>query len=227
MRLVTANDEGNRRMAHCGPAGNCMKPSKWMAVIPPYLAIWAGLFLFRNAWSAVFGFHLSILLALALARPRIPVSVLFKTRHFAWTRRSAAVCAAIGIALFFFRSQLGVADDLGSRLKALGLAGPAWPAFIAYFSIANPLLEEYFWRAYLGSDAEGISTGDALYGGYHALALAGLVHPLTNILAVLALTAAGWTWRRIYRQDGGLLVPVLGHMAADFTILFSAYLITG
>jgi len=38
------------------------------------------------------------------------------------------------------------------------------------------------------------------------------------------LILAGWFWRQIAREDQGLLAPVLGHMAADFTILMAVYL---
>ena len=34
----------------------------------------------------------------------------------------------------------------------------------------------------------------------------------------------GWFWRQISREDEGLLAAVLGHMAADFSILFAVYL---
>ncbi len=37
------------------------------------------------------------------------------------------------------------------------------------------------------------------------------------------LVLAGWLWRQLAREDGGLLAPVLGHMAADFTILMAIY----
>jgi len=203
-----------------------MNSSKWFAPVLPYLAVWAGLYIFKNVWITLLGFHASMLIVLLIARPGIPVKVLFRTRHYTWTRRSAAACAGIGIAIYYLRSFLGVAGDLASQLEALGLNHSTWPAFIAYFSIANPLIEEYFWRAYLGSEIEGFYPGDALYAGYHALALLGKVHPFTIFFAVSSLAFVGWLWRRIYREDGGLLVPVLGHMAADFTIMFSVFLIT-
>lgn len=38
------------------------------------------------------------------------------------------------------------------------------------------------------------------------------------------LTLTGWFWRQLARADQGLLAPVLGHMAADFTILMAVYL---
>ena len=203
-----------------------MKPTRWFSVILPYLAIWAGLFLFKSAWFALLGFHIAIILVLLIARPGIPVEILFKTRHFTWTRRSIFTCAGIGVAIYYFHPYLGLAGDLASQLESLGLTASTWPLFIAYFTLTNPFIEEYFWRAYLGSDARGFYLGDVVYAGYHGLTLIGRVHPLMNLISLITLTFTGWLWRQIRREDEGLLVPVLGHMAADFTIMLSVYLIT-
>jgi hypothetical protein len=43
------------------------------------------------------------------------------------------------------------------------------------------------------------------------------------VFAVIILTSAGWLWRQIAREDDGLLAAVLGHMAADFSILMVIY----
>lgn len=202
-----------------------MKPPKWFAPVPPYLAVWAGLFLFKSAWLALLSFHLAMLLVLLIARPGVPVDILFKTRHFTWTRRSMAACAGIGIVIYYLHPYLGLAEDFSAQLESIGLNHSTWPVFIAYFALVNPFIEEYFWRAYLGSDLQGFYVGDAVYAGYHGLALMGRMHPLTILFALISLTFVGWIWRRICREDEGLLVPVLGHMAADFTIMLSAYLI--
>jgi hypothetical protein len=203
-----------------------MKPKNWLAPIPPYLAIWAGLFLFKSAWFAMIGFHLSILLVLLIARPGIPVQILFQTKHFTWTRRSILACAGVGAAIYFFHPHLGVAADLSLQLELLGLTPSNWPVFIAYFSLVNPFIEEYFWRACLGSDTRGVYPGDAIYAGYHSLVLWTMVHPVMNLVSFLTLAFTGWLWRQIRLEDEGLLVPVLGHLAGDFTIMLSVYLIT-
>jgi hypothetical protein len=43
------------------------------------------------------------------------------------------------------------------------------------------------------------------------------------VFGVSVLVVAGWFWRQVARADDGLLAPVLGHMAADFAILFAVY----
>ena len=196
---------------------------KWLAPVLPYLAVWAGLFLYKSAWAALIGFHLAILLMLAILRPDVPINILFKSNHPTWIPLSLLFCSASGIGLYFLWPLFGMASNLPAQLQSIGLTSSSWPLFIAYFSLVNPFIEEYFWRGVLGTDSKGINVGDFLYAGYHALVLWGRLYPLSILLAVIVLTSAGWIWRQIAREDKGLLAPVLGHMAADFTILLAVY----
>jgi uncharacterized membrane protein len=95
--------------------------------------------------------------------------------------------------------------------------------FIAYFTLVNSFVEEYFWRGYLGSKTKSLHSSDFLYAGFHALILVNKVHTYSIIFALATLVLAGWFWRQIAREDEGLFAPVLGHMAADFTILLTVY----
>lgn len=203
-----------------------MPDKKWLLPILPYIAVVAGVHLFNNAWLAMLGFHASILIMLAIVRPNIPVGVLFKSKSPKWILISVLVCSTSGIALYLLWNMFAIAPDLPAQLGTMGLSSStSWLAFIAYFSLVNPLIEEYFWRGYLGSNSKKLYLGDAVYAGYHALVLWGKVHPLIILLALIILTSVGWFWRQISREDEGLLAAVLGHMAADFSILFAVYLI--
>jgi hypothetical protein len=192
---------------------------KWLAPILPYLAVWAGLFLFKSAWLSLIGFHAAILLVLAIARPNIPVGILFQNKHPKWILASVILCASGGIGLYFLWDLSGIASDLPTQLQSIGLTPSSWIAFIIYFSLVNPFVEEYFWRAYLGSDRKGFYIGDLIFAGYHALILINKAISLDILFALTCLTFIGWFWRQSRREDNGLLAPVLGHMAADFTIL--------
>ena len=200
-----------------------MPNKKWFAPILPYLAVWAGLFLFKNAWLTLIGFHVAILIALAVARPSLPINILFKSKSAKWILVSALVCSTSGIGLYFLWGVFGIVPNLPMRLESIGLNSASWFAFIAYFSLVNPFIEEYFWRGFLGSDSTKLRVGDVIFAGYHALVLWGRVHPLSILFAVIILTSAGWIWRQISREDGGLLAAVLGHMVADFSILMTIY----
>jgi hypothetical protein len=189
----------------------------------PYLAIGSGLFLFRNAWAALLGFHLAILLSLLLARSQVPVKILFKSNHLRWVALSILLSGSVGVFLYFSWSSLGIAGDLSAHVAALGLNSSNWIAFIAYFTLVNPFMEEYFWRGCLGSPTKRPYISDFVYAGFHAMILAGNMSVASIVYCLTALVLAGWFWRQLAREDGGLLAPVLGHMAADFMILITVY----
>jgi hypothetical protein len=192
---------------------------KWLAPIPPYLAVWAGLFLFKSAWLSLIGFHAAILSTLVAARPNIPINILFQSKYPKRILAGVLLCGTSGIGLYILWDLLGIASDLPLQLQSIGLTPSSWIAFIAYFSLVNPFIEEYFWRAYLGSGRRGFYIGDLIYAGYHALILINKVYFPSIILALTCLTCISWFWRQSHREDNKLLASVLGHMAADFSIL--------
>ena len=200
-----------------------MLNKKWITPILPYLAVWVGLFLFKSAWLTLVGFHIAILLALAVVRPNLSINILFKSQSLKWVLISILFCSTSGIGLYFLWDVFGVAPDLSAQLQAIGLTSSSWFAFIAYFSLVNPWAEEYFWRGVLGSNSRKLRIGDVIFAGYHAWVLWGRVHPLTILFAVTILISAGWLWRQFSREDEGLLAAVLGHMVADFSILMVVY----
>jgi hypothetical protein len=197
---------------------------KWFTPILPYLAVWAGLFLFKSAWLALAGFHLSIVFVLLVARANIPINILFKSKYLKWSVASVILCGLSGVSLYFFWGMFGVFNNLSAQLQALGLGGSAWLPFIAYFTLVNPFVEEYFWRGFLGNNTRVLYLGDFIFAAYHALILWNKIQPLSIALALVFLVTAGWLWRQISREDEGLLAAVLGHAAADFSILICVML---
>lgn len=197
---------------------------KWIAPILVYLTIGAGLFIFHNAWITLLGFHAAIIVSLLIARPKILIVVLFKSRNIGWIVLNILLCGSSGVVLYYFRSCFGIVADLPTQTTSLGLNASTWPRFMLYFVLVNPLLEEYFWRGYLGDKTKSLHSSDFVYAGYHALILISQTSVFTVVFAVITLTLTGWFWRQIARRDNGdLLAPVLGHMAADCTILMAVY----
>jgi hypothetical protein len=195
-----------------------------LAPILPYLAVWVGLYLFKDAWFALTGFHAAILLVLAVMRPNVPVNILFKSKSRQWVLINVLICSISGVGLYFLWDWFRIVPDLPAQLSSMGLdSSVSWFEFIAYFSLVNPFVEEYFWRAVLGSNSKRFYIGDLVYAGYHAVVLWGKVPPLVVLFAVITLTSAGWFWRQSAREDEGLLAAVLGHMVADFSILMVVY----
>ena len=196
---------------------------KWLTPLLPYLAVGIGLFWIRNALFAVIGFHIAIVISLLLTKSSVPVRVLFQSRDIRWVVLSILVCGSSGILLYFFWSYFGVVSDLPAHIDSYDLTHSTWPVFIAYFSLVNPMVEEYFWRGYLGSPTKGLHGSDFFYAGFHALILWEKVRVGSILYSLVVLVLAGWFWRQLARRDAGLLAPVLGHMAADFTIVMAVY----
>lgn len=197
---------------------------KWLAPALAYLAVGLGLFQFHSAWGALVGFHIAIIASLWIAKPNIPIGALFKSTNFKWILLSVLLCGSSGFSLYFLWDKFRFANDLPMQVEALGLDSSNWLTFIAYFALVNPFIEEYFWRGYFGNPTKSLYLYDFIYSGFHGLILIGKVHSYSIIFGLSVLVFAGWLWRQIAREDHGLLAPVLGHMAADFTILMAVYL---
>jgi membrane protease YdiL (CAAX protease family) len=197
---------------------------KWIAPTVVYLEVALGLCWFHSAWGALLGFHLVIIISLLIAKPNIAVADLCKSTDAKCIILSIMLCGSSGVSLYFLWSYLGVANDVFELIESLGLSPDLWLFFIAYFALVNPFIEEYFWRGYLGHKTKGLHASDFLYAGFHTLILFGKVSLYFIISALFLLMLAGWFWRQIAREDQGLLASVLGHMAADFTILVAVYL---
>lgn len=200
---------------------------KWIAPALAYIAVGIGLFVFHSAWGALVGFHTAIILSLLIAKPKISLSILWKSANIKWIFLSVLLCGSSGVTLYFTWSRFGFAPDLSAQIEALGLTASTWIPFIAYFTLVNPLVEEYFWRGYLGNETKSLHVSDFLYSGFHGLILIGKVQTGSLLLGLISLVLAGWFWRQLFRVDKGLLAPVLGHMAADFTILLAVHAMTG
>jgi membrane protease YdiL (CAAX protease family) len=197
---------------------------KWLAPILPYLAVAIGIFWIQNALAALLSFHVAIILSLLFVRSQVPIKILFKSRDIRWVILNVLLCGGSGVSLYLFWSTFEVIGNLSAHVESFGLTRTTWPIFIIYFVLVNPLIEEYFWRGYLGSPTRRLHPSDFLYSGFHGLILLGKMEIAAVFFSLIVLVLAGWFWRQIARADDGLLAPVLGHMAADFTILMAIYL---
>jgi hypothetical protein len=196
---------------------------KIIAPLMAYATVAIGIFWLQSAWMTLLGFHVAIISSLFIAKPNIPFSSLLKTHDKKWIALSILLSGCSGIGLFFLWPWFGIAEDLPAQLESMGLTASTWPPFIAYFTLVNPMIEEYFWRGYFGSTIQGVYIYDAIYAGYHALILIGKVHFASILFAFVMLGLAAWFWRQVTYKDGGLLAAVLGHMGADLSILLVVF----
>src|SRR3990170_3186363 len=195
-----------------------MKSLRRFAPLVAYLTVAIGLFWARNAWVALLGYHAGLLAVLLLAKPHIPISTLFKSNNLFNPVGYILVGVGSGIAIYLFWPVFDITETLPADLARIGLTISSWPFFIAYFSLVNPWLEEYFWRGYLGSPSKRLVANDFFFSGFHLLILFGKTSAAWLLFALFLIAFAGWSWRQAAQKTKGLLAPSLSHLAADFSI---------
>jgi hypothetical protein len=196
----------------------------WWSPLVPYITISVGLLVFHNAWIAAAAHHLGMASVLLLSRTRFTGRF---RRCDPWILAiSASVGASGGLLLYLLAPVIGVFPDVGRYVRGIDLTAGSWPYFIAYFTLVNAVVEESYWRGMLGSDTRRLTLNDFLFSGYHAVVLAGRIHPawIVGVFLVLALT--GWFWRQIDRWNGGLAASTVSHVAADVSVMLAIYNIT-
>jgi hypothetical protein len=194
-----------------------------MAPLVPYLAVLLGLFVVDNVWVAALGYHLGM------------AGVLAGARGWGQARRlrvGGSVGLAVGLVgggvlcgvlLHQLWAPLGIPRGLDAALAPLGLTAVTWPAFMLYFCVVNPWLEEVYWRGYLGTPARGPVWNDLLFAGYHVLVLSRFLPWPPLFLALGSVLLAGWGWRQLARVHPGLCLPAVSHLAVDAAVIYAIY----
>jgi membrane protease YdiL (CAAX protease family) len=128
-----------------------------------------------------------------------------------------------GTLFYLIWPHLGIPVNIDSYIRGLCLSPDSFPWFAVYFVAVNPVVEEYYWRGWLGSDRRRPVWNDFIFSGYHPLVLAGVVEPgwLAAIFVILAVGA--WLWRLLNQYHGGLLASTLSHLAGDLSVMTAAY----
>jgi membrane protease YdiL (CAAX protease family) len=133
------------------------------------------------------------------------------------------VFAAGGAVLYAVWPLVAPETEISTKLAALGVTKTSWTWFAVYFCAANPLIEEFLWRGLLGSDDTRVHPNDLLFAGYHGLVVAAFVSPIWALPVIAVCVFAGWLWRMLRVQSGGLLLPILTHIVADVSIAAAVY----
>ncbi len=196
---------------------------KSIAPLAAYVTVAAGLFWAHSAWVALLGFHTALLLILVIEKPAVPVRALLRGVDVFMLMGCVLLGASGGVVLYLAWPVFSISPNVFANLAAVGLTPAAWPAFIAYFALVNPWLEEYFWRGYLGNTSPKPVVMDFLFAGYHLFILYGKTTGVWMAVSLLVLTLVAWLWRQVSRKSGGLLIACLSHAAADLSILLAVY----
>ena len=193
----------------------------------PYLSILVGLVVFHSVWVTLIFYHVGMILYLVFNWEG-------KQGEFSLSVKNICLGAVAilfgifgGVFLYFLWPFLGIALDLGEALTRLGLSGSSWIVFILYFSLVNPVLEELYWRGYLGKDASSPVVQDFLFSGYHIIILAIFVGIPWLLVVFIVLSGTAWLWRQFTRISGSLLLSSISHMAADLTVILVIYHYSG
>ncbi|MFC1932082.1 type II CAAX prenyl endopeptidase Rce1 family protein [Chloroflexota bacterium] len=189
--------------------------------IIPYITIGIGLMVFHNAWLAILGYHTGMVAVILLSKTRISLKQACQGNKYWIPLITALVGAGAGILLYVLWPLLSVPDDINLYIQSIGLNERTWPAFLAYFILINPLIEEYYWRGYLASVTKGIALNDLLFSGYHLIVLAGHMETIWLIVVFFGLTIGTWFWRQMNRLNGGLLASTVSHITVDITVILA------
>lgn len=192
----------------------------------PYFAVGLGLLLFKNAWLALVGYHLGILLIMGRGRAWGQFRAMRPVLHLGWAVSAWISACLAGLLLYLGWDGLPLPSDFPVSMVSLGLTAQTWPLFIAYFVLVNPWLEETYWRGWLSGSSKFPVVEDLWFAGYHALILWPFISTGWLVLAIAILIAAAWFWRQAARQTDSLFIPAIAHLLADFSILTAVYLRT-
>ena len=205
---------------------NAQLVRKILPPIIPYITIGIGLLVFHNAWMAILGYHTVMVAVLSLSRTGIAVKRTFQSNRHWIPFVTALAGAGGGSLLYILWPLLSVPDDINLYIRSIGLDERTWPVFLAYFILINPLIEEYYWRGYLATDAKGIALNDLLFSGYHLIVLVGQMETIWLFVVFFSLIFGAWFWRQMNRLNGGLLASTISHITADITVILTIYYIS-
>jgi len=203
-----------------------MKNARFANILPylmPFIPILGGIYLLENVWAAMLGYHLLAVTFLIVNK---------QGRHFKrllvggtpGTILIFSLLAALsGVLLFFVSRYMSIPVDFGLILERMGLTSENWLLFILYYAFVNPIIEEVYWRGFLGTETKNISLSDIAYAGYHPLVFLRFVSWPWALIEFGLLFVVAWLWRRLIRIYGGLLLPVLMHLFADLSIGIAIY----
>jgi hypothetical protein len=193
----------------------------------PCGAVFIGLHLLESAWAAILLYHTVIVACLFLAMRDRPGRGLFS----GWSTPIAAaltlLCASCGPLLVIMWPLIdNTPHGFSPTLVALGLKGTGWYLFVALLVSFHPLLEELFWRDALDSGSAWIDIADIAFAAYHVIVLTSFLKIPWVIFVTFVLVMISWVWRRTAKRTGGLIVPLISHVAAGFGIMAAAFILS-
>lgn len=205
-----------------------MDMKKIFLLVGPTIMIFIGLQMFESVIVAFLLFY-GWLLAVPLLGHGIPRERLKAT--------SKAVMLGVGSGLLFFLFIYGGLywlhiylldiDQLRVLLLEWGFSGRGEIWLVLILLVANPILEEVYWRGYIyerlrrdGTAKYAILVTSAFYTLYHLLSVIPIFEGLYGLIAVVPVFIAGIFWGYIREKTGSITAAIIGHVLSDMGIIF-------
>jgi membrane protease YdiL (CAAX protease family) len=191
----------------------------------PAITVGFGLYIANNVWIAMLSYHTFVVLILLCKKQGYQYRRIFIGGSIGKAFLGSLVALTSGIAIFVLGLFLNIAETIKYSLLQMGLSGYGWLIFIIYYSLVNPVIEEVYWRGFLGSNSSKLSWSDIGYGGYHPLVFLKFLAVPWAILEFFILVGIGWFWRGMTKNYDGLFIPFAMHLSADLSIAIAIWML--
>ncbi len=192
-----------------------------------YGGVLIGMYGLGSGWAAIVGYHIAICAIITLGQGWSEARALIR----GWSRTLGllmiGMCLVSGGVVFVLWPLIRHEHvTMQSGLAAVGLESWPWLAFIVYYSLVNPWLEELFWRGWYPGQLKWPVISDLLFAGYHVFVMVLFVQLFWALVTFVVISGAAFFWRFLTRRYDGLLIPVISHLAADVSIIVAAALLS-
>ncbi|WP_050182848.1 CPBP family intramembrane glutamic endopeptidase [Domibacillus robiginosus] len=205
----------------------------FVRLIGPSLMILIGLQLLESVVITFVLFY-SWLLAMPLIDKAFPRERVQVTKQ--------AVILGLGSGLLFFlfifgglkwlHTYLLNIGELRTLLMEWGFSGPGEIGLVLVLLLANPILEELYWRGYvyekLRANGKAIYTiliTASFYTLYHLLSVIPIFQGGSSVAAILPVLIAGLFWGYTREKTGSIVAAMIGHILGDLGIVTSYWFI--
>ncbi|MBN1501822.1 MAG: hypothetical protein JW982_16815 [Spirochaetes bacterium] len=197
---------------------------KHLFMLSPYIGVITGMYVFKNAFAAIFIYHAGIAAAVCLFHGEISFNTLFKFNNPRLLIFASAVCLLSGLSvvvLWNFIKLPGI--NLPVIMEQFKLSGINKWIFLLYFSTVHPLIEELYWRFLADFRGRYISVGDIIFAAYHIPVLIFFLNASFVLLCFAVLVAAARIWRYLKQDLNENLTVFISHAFADFSIMLAVF----
>jgi uncharacterized protein len=199
----------------------------FVRLIGPSLMILIGLQLLESV-VVTFVLFYSWLLAVPLIDKAFPKERVKVTKQ--------AVILGFGSGLLFFLFVFGGLNWLHmylldiNKLRVLlmewGFSGPGEIGLIFVLLLANPILEEVYWRGYMYEKLRknrkalyAILITASFYTLYHLLSIIPMFQGASSMAAILPVLIVGLFWGYIREKTGSIVASTISHVLGDLGII--------